>query len=393
MASTPRITAIDAFPYCPQGLAKPQLIVRVQTDAGITGWGESGFSFRELAVAGAVRHLATIAIGRDAFAIGALWQELYRGHYFEGCRSHMAAISAVDVALHDIKGQALDVPVYELLGGAQRNRVDCFATARGAEVSAIVAEAGELVDRGFTGVRAAMPPLEKTVPNTFDPRKSIALAAPMLAEVRERIGPAAMLGIDYHHRLSVPEAARLCQSLPRGTLDFLEEPIRAQTPEAYAMLRNMVDTPFAIGEEFASKWEFRPYIERQLTQFARIDVATVGGLTEAMKIGGWCEAHYIDVMPHNPLGPINTAATIHFAAALPNLALLEVRPHQVSDPLSVDGDIFPDQPVLDGASFALPTRSGLGVTVDLDRLAVAVERYRETNPTRLQRPDGSLTNA
>jgi hypothetical protein len=142
-----------------------------------------------------------------------------------------------------------------------------------------------------------------------------------------------MLGIDYHHRLSVAEAASFCQRMPAGTLDFLEEPIRDETPEAYESLRTMTTVPFAIGEEFASKWQFLPYIERGITNYARIDVCNVGGLTESLKVAGWCEAHYIDLMPHNPLGPICTAATVHFAAAAPNFAWLEMRSY-------VDGGEF-----------------------------------------------------
>ena len=111
--------------------------------------------------------------------------------------------------------------------------------------------------------------------------------------------------------------------MPRGTLDFLEEPIRDETPEAYEALRRMTDIPFAIGEEFASKWQFLPYIERDIHQFNRIDVCNVGGLTEAMKVAGWSEAHYVDLMPHNPLGPVCTAATVHFAAAVANFSWLE----------------------------------------------------------------------
>jgi len=127
-----------------------------------------------------------------------------------------------------------------------------------------------------------------------------------------------VLGIDYHHRLSVAEAASFCNKLDRGVLDFLEEPIRDETPEAYESLRTMTGIPFAIGEEFASKWQFLPYIERGIHQFNRIDVCNVGGLTEAMKVAAWSEAHYVDLMPHNPLGPVCTAATIHMAAAVPN---------------------------------------------------------------------------
>jgi len=113
--------------------------------------------------------------------------------------------------------------------------------------------------------------------------------------------------------------------MPRGTLDFLEEPIRDETPEAYEQLRRMTDVPFAIGEEFSSKWQALPYIERGITNYMRLDVCNIGGFTEAMKVAGWCEAHYIDLMPHNPLGPICTAATVHLAAAVPNFFAMEVR--------------------------------------------------------------------
>ena len=118
-----------------------------------------------------------------------------------------------------------------------------------------------------------------------------------------------------------------------GTLDFIEEPIRDETPEAYEALRKLTDVPFAVGEEFSSKWQFLPYIENHLTDFARVDICNVGGFTEAMKVAGWAEAHYIDLMPHNPLGPVCTAATIQMAAAVPNFAWLEVRVTQTEESL------------------------------------------------------------
>src|SRR4029079_14452338 len=128
-----------------------------------------------------------------------------------------------------------------------------------------------------------------------------------------------------------------------GTLDFLEEPIRDETPEAYEALRRMVDVPFALGEEFASKWHFLPYIERDITQFARIDVCNVGGLTEAMKVAGWCEAHYVDLMPHNPLGAICSAATAHLCTAVPNLAWMAIRESPTEQLGFYDRDLFPVQ--------------------------------------------------
>ena len=127
---------------------------------------------------------------------------------------------------------------------------------------------------------------------------------------REVLGSGVTLGVDYHHRLSVAETISFCHRMPRGTLDFLEEPIRDEIPEAYETLRRSVDVPFAIGEEFASKWQALPYVERGLAQYMRLDICNIGGFTESLKVAGWCEAHYVDLMPHNPLGPVCTAASI-----------------------------------------------------------------------------------
>ena len=140
---------------------------------------------------------------------------------------------------------------------------------------------------------------------------------------RHALGSGIQLSIDFHHRLSVTEAALFCQRAEPLHLHFVEEPIRAESAEAYRQLRSMTRLPFAVGEEFSSKWAFAPFIEQGLLNYARLDVSNVGGLTEAKKVAGWCEAHYIDVMPHNPFGPVTRAATIHLAAAIPNFAQLE----------------------------------------------------------------------
>ena len=152
----------------------------------------------------------------------------------------------------------------------------------------------------------------------FEPRLSVAATAACMIEVRKILGPEVVLMLELHHRFSVAEAASLAQKLPAGTVDMLEEPIRDESPEAYETLRKLTDIPFAVGEEFASKWQFLPFIEKGLHQYCRVDLGNVGGFTETMKVAGWCEAHYIDLMPHNPLGPISTAANIQLGAAVPN---------------------------------------------------------------------------
>ena len=381
----------DIKPYPVWVGHRNQHIVKVETDEGIYGWGESGLSSRELAVAGAVKHYREFLIGRDPMRIGGLWQEMYRSQYFEGGRALTGAISAIDIALHDIVGKALNVPVYQLLGGKQRDAVPCFATTGAATVEELIANANLLLENGWNVIRTNV--LHRAKPgeeNIFEPRESISLAAEWLTTLREAIGSEPVLGIDYHHRLSVAEAASFCQRMPSGTLDFLEEPIRDETPEAYESLRTMVDVPFAIGEEFSSKWQFLPYLERGITNFARLDVCNVGGLTESMKVAGLAEAHYIDLMPHNPLGPICTAATVHLAAAVPNFAWLEIRVSPTEKSGHYDEDLFPVQHKLEGAVIPVPDNPGLGVEVDEE--LVTSQTFKFAEPPHLRRRDGSHTN-
>ena len=381
----------DIKPYPVWVGHRNQHIVKVETDEGIYGWGESGLSSRELAVVGAVNHYREFLIGRDPMRIGGLWQEMYRSQYFEGGRALTGAISAIDIALHDIVGKALNVPVYQLLGGKLRDAVPCFATTGAATVEELIANANLLLENGWNVIRTNV--LHRAKPgeeNIFEPRESISLAAEWLTTLREAIGSEPVLGIDYHHRLSVAEAASFCQRMPSGTLDFLEEPIRDETPEAYESLRTMVDVPFAIGEEFSSKWQFLPYLERGITNFARLDVCNVGGLTESMKVAGLAEAHYIDLMPHNPLGPICTAATVHLAAAVTNFAWLEIRVSPTEKSGHYDDDLFLVQHKLDGAVIPVPDGPGLGVEVNEE--LVTAQTFKFAEPPHLRRRDGSHTN-
>ena len=382
-----KIRTVEAFPV--RVGIRNQLLVKVTTEEGVHGWGESGLSGREKAVAGAVEHYARWLAGRDAFRIGALWQELYRSQYFEGGRVLQAAISAIDIALHDIKGKALGVPVHDLLGGRQRDVVPTFATTSEAPGEAMIEQARMLVDAGWTAMRLSASGHDEAP--VFEPRAHIPVNARWLTRARKELGDEVVLGIDLHHRLSVAEAASFCQKMPSGTLDFVEEPIRDETPEAYEALRRMTDIPFAIGEEFASKWQFLPFIERDIHQFNRIDICNVGGLTEAMKIAGWSEAHYVDMMPHNPLGPVCTAATLHFCAAVPNFAWLETRASPAETHLGFDDStIFPVGPKLEGAVYPVPRGPGLGVEVD--EAALRHEAFAFWEAPHLRRRDGSVTN-
>ena len=388
----------DVKPYPLRVGRRHQLCVKVETDEGVYGWGESGLSGREAAVMGALQHFKGYLVGKDPFNTAGLWQELYRSNYFEGGRVLAAAISAVDIALHDIKGKALNVPVYQLLGGRQRDFIPLFATTAAPMGPQLIEDARLLIKEGWNVIRTWMHIAESICKDgrpdrrLYEPRESIAVTAQWLNTLREEIGSDAVLGIDYHHRLSVAEAASFCQRLKPGTLDFLEEPIRDETPEAYESLRTLTTVPFAIGEEFASKWQFLPYIERGITQFVRIDVCNVGGLTEAMKVAGWAEAHYIDLMPHNPLGPICTAASVHMCAAAQNVAWMEIRSSPTEELRFYDPDLFPKQAQQDGPRMLIPEGPGLGVEVN-EEAAQHEEFQLSGRGWHLRRKDGSITNS
>ena len=308
-----KITSVT--PYVAWIGFRNQLLVKVETDNGQYGWGESGLSGRELAVEGAVKHYREFLIGKDPRQIGGHWQEMYRSQYFEGGRVLTAAISAIDIALYDLVGKTLGVASYP--GDTPLDQYEDLTR--------------KLVDAGWTSCRVNIvgPPgadYEGKEGTIFDTREGIEITTQAILSCREAGGPKLMIGCDAHHRLSVPESATFLQRLPSGALDYIEEPIRDESPEAYEALRRMTDVPFAIGEEFASKWQFKPYIERNILQYARVDVCNVGGLTESLKVAAMAEANYIDLLLHNPLGPICTAASVHLAAAVPNFSHLGSRP-------------------------------------------------------------------
>ena len=388
--------------------SRNQLLVKVETDNGLEGWGESGLSSRELAVSGIIQHYKNLLVGKNPLEIGKIWQRLYRSQYFEGGRTITAAISAIDLALHDIKGKALNLPVYELLGGKQRNQVPTFATTSASPGPEMIKQAKELIKSGWQAFRLSLSQdggdeefesiyskKFSTLPtsegnNIFEPRESLNKTAKWIIEARKELGTEVVLGVDLHHRFSVAEAASFCNKLPQGTLDFLEEPIRDETPSAYNALRKMTNIPFAIGEEFASKWQFIPYIENDITQFARIDICNVGGITESMKVAGWCESHYIDMMPHNPLGPICTAASIHYGASVPNFAWLETRESSAENAGFFDDEIIQSSHKMQNAMYVVSDEPGLGVKVNEDYLKNS--KFKQWDPPQLERNDGSVTN-
>lgn len=226
--------------------------------------------------------------------------------------------------------------------------------------------------------------------NHFDTRGSIALLAKWPTVLRQQVGTEITIGIDHYTRLSAAETYSFIKRMPPGTIDFIEEPIRDESTEASKSLCKMIDVPFAIGEEFSSKWQFQPFLEKNLTQYARIDVCNIGGITEAMKVAAMAEAHYIDLMPHNPLGPICTAATIHVAAACTNFSWLEEVNTSAQQMGTNDRKYYPVQPELKGSRYPLPETLGLGVEFDEDY--AMKQTFKPVEIPRLCRSNSSFTN-
>ena len=205
------ITEVIAYPVWVGH--RNQCLVKIETDEGLYGWGESGLSGRELAVVGAVKHYRELLLGRNPANISGLWQEMYRSQYFEGGRVLAAAISAIDIALHDLIGKALGVPVYQLLGGKHRDYVPCFATTPAPSGPQLVEDVKLLKGKGWKVVRTTPGHPDKGGDDSlFEPRESIGITAKWLTKVREEVGEDLVLGIDYHHRLNVAEAASFCQT-------------------------------------------------------------------------------------------------------------------------------------------------------------------------------------
>jgi L-alanine-DL-glutamate epimerase-like enolase superfamily enzyme len=375
-----KITAVKPLPVW--GGNRNYFFVKVETDEGIWGVGESGLTWREMAVAEGVRHLESLLVGQDPFRIEYLWQRMFRGGFFPAGRVMCSAISAIDIALWDIQGKALGVPVYQLLGGRVRDRVVCYPHAGGATPEALGENARRLREEGWKFIRFSVP----SEGEVLEPRRAIRETVRLCEGVRAAVGDDLEICLDLHTRLDPMDAVPLCRELEQFRPYFLEDPIRCENPATFHQLRRHIHAPIAAGEQFATKWEFRELIEAELINYARIDVCIVGGLTEARKIAGWCETHYINIAPHNPLGPISTAACLHLCLATSNFGVQEL-PVRPGTRLT---DVVPVQVEFEDGYLLPPTRPGLGVEFD-EAAAQALPPVPGHAP-ELRRDDGSFTN-
>ena len=359
------------------------LVVTVETDAGITGIGEGGS--RDL-----LAQCAGRLIGRDPQYIERLWQDMNRAFFYAPGRERTHALGALDLALWDIKGKVQRLPVHSLLGGMARNHCECYNTAGiipGIRQGMSVKERARLTIEA--GYRAFRMDAASTTPNTvYNTRERLNQLYADCAEAREGVGKNGDWCVDFHQRFDLDEAVRGCTLIESLAPFFVEDPVRAEAfRQDLPMLRRMVRVPIAAGEEWGNRWDFNRLVENHDIDFLRATLPNVGGITEMMKIAAICETHFIGIVPHFT-GPIATAALVNSLGTYSGPVLMEY---------NYQGRTFPYLPVcLDFKKGKLypNDRPGLGVEVDfkpLRQITEITERVTDRAQTYF-RPDGSITN-
>jgi galactonate dehydratase len=347
----------------------------MHTDAGIVGLGEPITEGRADTCAAAVEEAAKYLIGKDPRHIMHHWQAIYRHSFYRGGPILTSALSGIEQALWDIKGKALGVPIYELLGGPTRQRIRVYAHARTPERIAQAKEEGYTAFK--TGVKNA------TQSGVIANPKFIDEAAADFAGLREAVGDDADIGIDFHGAISAPNAELLIHALEPYRPYFIEEPVNCQNVDIMANLARETHVPIATGERIFTKWGFREILEKGAATILQPDLCHAGGIFEVRIIAGMAEAYYASIAPHNPLGPISLAAGIQLSATIPNFLCQE----QVTL-----GEGYLKEPFLvkDG-HVDLPTKPGLGIELDDEALAERMG-HDWRNPETYLNSDGSVVD-
>lgn len=305
--------------------AKHYLFVNIYTDAGIVGLGEAGNWGYLDATAAAIMKYKDYLIGKDPFQTEHHYQNMYRCMYFRGSVI-MSAISAIDIALWDIKGKALGVPVYQLLGGKTRDKVRVYASSmRPIRTTAegLAADCVKLKEQGFTAAKLFVGDSDVDESNDFYSNKITRLANKVAAS-REAVGDDFDLIVEVHRGLNFAEAVTFAREIEQYRPMVLEDPIPPDDPDAMGELARRINIPIATGERFIQYQEFQTLLARNAAVYVRPDVCAVGGITVAKKVAALAEAHSAMVIPHNPLGPVSTAACLQICASIPNLGIQEL---------------------------------------------------------------------
>ena len=352
-------------------------IVTVETDQGITGIGEGGSK-------DTIEQCAGLLIGENPARIEHLWQLMYRGYFYPPGREKIHALGALDVALWDIKGKALGVPVYELLGGLTREYVECYSTGFPGQGN-LEETARACIEAGFRAFRTSVAGPRGDAP--FVANRMVRETYERCRQIRQGVGADGDWAIDYHTRLDLADAIRLSTLIEPLEPLFVEDLVRSENPAVYKQLRPQVKVPIAVGEHFGDRWDVNELVEQRLIDYSRVTVPNVGGITEMVKLAALCETHYVGLIPHFT-GPLSEAALVHVCASFPGPALMEMTgagPKEIPYlPQHFDfknGKLWPNQ------------RPGIGVEFDPKRVNMIAEITARAQPIPLfRRPDGSITN-
>ena len=281
--------------------------LKVETDQGVTGWGEPVVEGRAHTVAAAVEELSDYLIGKDPRNIEDIWTVLYRGGFYRGGAVHMSALAGIDQALWDIKGKVLGVPVYELLGGLVRDKMKMYSWVGGDRPAEVIAGIRTLQAHGFDTFK--LNGCEEM--GLIDSSRAIDAAVGVVAEIRAAFGNAIEFGLDFHGRVAAPMARVLIRELEPYRPLFIEEPVLAEQAEYYPRLAAQTHIPLAAGERMFSRFDFKRVLEGGGIAILQPDLSHAGGITECVKIAAMAEAYDIGLAPHCPLGPLALAACLH----------------------------------------------------------------------------------
>ncbi len=386
-ANTPstKITRVRLYapPHLNPLFNQSDLVVTIETDAGITGIGEGGSPDTLSQCAGRL-------IGRDPQHIEQLWQDMSRSFFYPAGREKEDAIGALDLALWDIKGKTLNMPVHQILGGMVRNHCECYNTAGlipGVEPGMGIRDRARLtMEAGYRAFR--MGATDLPISSTFNTHERVNQLVKDCKEAREGVGQNGDWCVDFHQRFDLIDAIRGCNLITEFAPYFVEDPVRAEAfAEDLPTLRAKVNVPLAAGEEWGNRWDFNKLLDNHSIDYLRATLPNVGGITEMMKVAAICETHFIGMVPHFT-GPISTAALVNSLGTFSGPLLMEY---------NYQGRTLPYLPqCLDFKNGKLyPNgRPGLGVELDMKQLH-QVGEISEPNNARAQtyfRPDGSITN-
>ena len=356
------------------------LFVEVQTDEGVSGWGEitTTTKIANRALTAMLRRISDMMVGENPAQIERLWHKLFRSFTYMGSRgAAVECVSAIDIALWDIRGKVLGRPIYELLGGAVRDEIALYTHPDQRKFTSkenVVAEIRDIVKSGHTALKFDPFPLQgphvdgiarEQRDGYLDgglTRTDEREAAELTALIRETAGPDIEILIDAHGRFDVPTAIRLCNSLEEAAkIDWFEEPCPPESVEALRQVREKVNVPISWGERGHTKWDFVPILEKRLADYIMPDVTWTGGITELKKISALCEAFYIPVSPHDAAGPINVVAGAQVMMTVPNFYKLETSEWNLSkyNPLI-------DKP-LDNSNGSLKLNKAPGLGIEMNR--------------------------